>query len=295
MQNFIRTKIIRNGDISSPTILVDPNLPNILAVQGELCVRLAHNKEDLKAVQALRYSIFYKTLGAHPKLSQRLTRLDRDHYDDICEHLLLTTRAVVQGAPKKTQLANGETVVGCYRLLRRGIAEQSSGFYSANEFDLAPFLSGIGRGLNILELGRSCVAPAFRSGNGISLMWRGLGVLIKTYEVDAMIGCASFAGTNLEMLAQPLSYLHHFHSAEGMWRVRAHQERYIDMNIQALDEINPKAALRALPPVLRGYLRSGALIGDGAVIDHQFNTTDVFVIMPLSQLSERYRERYVAE
>ena len=294
MQKFISAKI-RNRVVSNPIFINNSNLPEIIAEQGELCVRLAHNKEDLKAVQALRYSIFYKTLGAHPKLSQRLTRLDRDHYDNLCEHLMLTTRAVVHGAPKKTRLANGETVVGCYRLLRRGIAEQSSGFYSANEFDLAPFLSGIGRGLNILELGRSCVAPAFRTGNGISLMWRGLGVLVNTYEIDAMIGCASFAGTNLETLAQPLSYLHHYHSAEGMWRVRAHQERYIDMNVLAREEINTKAALRALPPVLRGYLRSGALIGDGAVIDHQFNTTDVFVLMPMSQLSERYRERYVAE
>ncbi len=294
MQKFISAKI-RNRVISNPILINNSNLPDIIAEQGELCVRLAHNKEDLKAVQALRYSIFYKTLGAHPKLSQRLTRLDRDHYDNLCEHLMLTTRAVVHGAPKKTRLANGETVVGCYRLLRRGIAEQSSGFYSANEFDLAPFLSGIGRGLNILELGRSCVAPAFRTGNGISLMWRGLGVLVNTYEIDAMIGCASFAGTNLETLAQPLSYLHHYHSAEGMWRVRAHQERYNDMKVLAREEINTKAALRALPPVLRGYLRSGALIGDGAVIDHQFNTTDVFVLMPMSQLSERYRERYVAE
>ena len=294
MQKFISAKI-RNRVVSNPILINNSNLPDIIAEQGELCVRLAHNKEDLKAVQALRYSIFYKTLGAHPKLSQRLTRLDRDHYDNLCEHLMLTTRAVVHGAPKKTRLANGETVVGCYRLLRRGIAEQSSGFYSANEFDLAQFLSGIGRGLNILELGRSCVAPAFRTGNGISLMWRGLGVLVNTYEIDAMIGCASFAGTNLETLAQPLSYLHHYHSAEGMWRVRAHQERYIDMNVLAREEINTKAALRALPPVLRGYLRSGALIGDGAVIDHQFNTTDVFVLMPMSQLSERYRERYVAE
>lgn len=294
MQKFISAKI-RNRVVSNPILINNSNLPDIIAEQGELCVRLAHNKEDLKAVQALRYSIFYKTLGAHPKLSQRLTRLDRDHYDNLCEHLMLTTRAVVHGAPKKTRLANGETVVGCYRLLRRGIAEQSSGFYSANEFDLAPFLSGIGRGLNILELGRSCVAPAFRTGNGISLMWRGLGVLVNKYEIDAMIGCASFAGTNLETLAQPLSYLHHYHSAEGMWRVRAHQERYNDMKVLAREEINTKAALRALPPVLRGYLRSGALIGDGAVIDHQFNTTDVFVLMPMSQLSERYRERYVAE
>ncbi len=293
MQNFINTKI-RNRVISNLTIIKKPK-PDIIAEQGELSVRLAHTKEDLKAVQALRYSIFYKTLGAQPKLSQRLTRLDRDHYDNLCEHLLLTTRGVVNGAPKKTQLANGETVVGCYRLLRRGIAEETSGFYSANEFDLVPFLSGIGRGLDILELGRSCVAPAFRSGAGISLMWRGLGVLVKTYEVDAMIGCASFAGTNIENLAEPLSYLHHYHSAEGVWRVRAHQERYIDMNRQARDKINTKSALRTLPPVLRGYLRSGAMIGEGAVIDHQFNTTDVFVLMPMSQLSEKYRERYVAE
>ena len=41
------------------------------------------------------------------------------------------------------------------------------------------------------------------------------------------------------------------------------------MNRMSKEAIDPKAALRALPPLIKGYLRLGAYIGDGAVIDHR--------------------------
>lgn len=268
---------------------------SVLAGHGDLSVRLAVKKREVKAAQALRYRIFYKDMGAQAKWRHKLAQRDADRFDGLCDHLLLTTRAKVAGAPKKTVLKTGETVVGCYRLLRRTVAESKSGFYSASEYDLQPFLNGMGRGLNILELGRSCIAPEFRSGRGISLLWRGLGRLIEQYDIDAMMGCASFSGIDPQALALPLSYLHHNHRAEGLWAVRAHDRHYVDMDLLPAAQIDEKAALRALPPVLRGYIRSGALIGDGAVIDRQFNTVDVFVLMPVSDLSDRVRSRYAAE
>lgn len=262
---------------------------------AQLKVRLAQDKKDIRAAQALRYEVFYKTMGAHPKFRQRLSRIDSDRYDSVCEHLLLTTTEKVAKASKKTRLANGETVIGCYRLLCRDVAERAGGFYSQNEFDLTPFLNGAGRHLNIVELGRSCVHPDFRSGKGISLMWKGLGAFAARHGIEAMIGCASFSGTDPQAFAQPLSYLHHHHVGEQAWQVRAYSRHFVDMNMMDADAIDLKAARRALPPLLRGYIRSGALVGIGAVIDHQFNTVDVFVLMPMQQLSERYRQRYASK
>ncbi len=283
----------KSAIVKSPEIAI--NDPISLAQSGPLKVRLAQNRKDIKAAQALRYRVFYKAMGAHPKFRQRLSRVDSDRYDSLCEHLLLTTTDKVKKAPKKTRLANGETVIGCYRLLRRAVAEREGGFYTQNEFDLKPFLDGVGRQLNLLELGRSCVHPDHRSGKGISLMWKGLGVYVAQHNIDAMMGCASFAGTDPMSLAQPLSYLHHHHSGTNGWQVRAHDGQFVDMNMLAAEAIDEKAARRALPPVLRGYIRSGALVGTGAVIDHRFNTVDVFVLMPMQHMSERYRRRYAAD
>jgi putative hemolysin len=265
---------------------------DILVESGPLTVRLARSKKDIKAAQALRYRIFYKSMGAHPKFRHRLMQVDSDRYDALCDHLLLTTREKVNKAPKKTRLDTGETVVGCYRLLRRSVAECHGGFYTQNEFDLRPFLSGLGRDLNILELGRSCVHPEFRSGAAISLMWRGLGHLVTREGIDLMLGCASFSGTDPAACAQPLSYLYHRHLAQGPWQIQAHDAHYVEMEMMAADDVDDATARRALPPVLRGYIRSGALIGKGAVIDHQFNTVDVLVLMPMQHLSKRYREKY---
>lgn len=290
-------------DITSPSAAMPQNAHQtssrediyVLAESGPLTVRLAQSKKDIKAAQALRYRVFYKTMGAHPKFRQRLSRVDSDRYDGLCDHLLLTTTDKVKKAPKKARLANGETIIGCYRLLRRDVAERESGFYTQDEFDLTPFLNSVGRDLNLLELGRSCVHPDYRSGKGISLMWKGLGAYVAQHGIDAMMGCASFSGTDPHALAQPLSYLHHHHAGTDGWQVRAHDDQFVDMNMLAADAIDEKAARRALPPVLRGYIRSGALVGTGAVIDHRFNTVDVFVLMPMQQLSDRYRRRYAVD
>jgi len=271
-----------------------PETGSVLVENGPLRVRLARGSKEVKAAQALRYQVFYKSMGAHPKFRQRLGRVDSDRYDSLCEHLLVTTTNKVKKASRKTRLAGGETVIGCYRLLRREIAERNFGFYTQGEFDLTPFLAGVGRDLNILELGRSCVHPDHRSGKAISLMWKGLGVFVERNGIDAMMGCASFSGTDPRALAEPLSYLHHNHTGVGAWQVKAHGDQFVDMNMLAAEAIDEKTVRRALPPVLRGYIRSGALVGNGAVIDRRFNTVDVFVLMPMQHLSERYRRRYAA-
>jgi putative hemolysin len=154
-------------------------------------------------------------------------------------------------------------------------------------------LNGMPRGTRYLELGRSCVLKEYRSrASTMQLLWRGLMAYAARFSLDVMFGCASFQGNDPEMLALPLSYLHHFHGMESGMRVRARPELYVSMNRIAREAIDPKEALRALPPLVKGYVRAGCRIGDGAVIDRQFSTTDVFIFLPLADLDPRYKSRF---
>ncbi len=139
-----------------------------------------------------------------------------------------------------------------------------------------------------MELGRSCVLKPYRNRRTLELLWQGVWTYVREHGADVMIGCASFPGTDPAAHAQALSFLYHNALAPEDWRVRAHDHLRVDMNMLPAEEVNPRAALKALPPLIKGYLRVGAYVGDGAVIDHQFGTTDVFVIMPVEAIKTRY-------
>jgi len=109
-----------------------------------------------------------------------------------------------------------------------------------------------------------------------------------------MIGCASFMGTDPSQHAMALSFLHHECLAPADWYVRAHDRLHVGMNLVPKEQVDAKAALKAMPPLIKGYLRLGAYFGDGAVIDHQFGTTDVLVILPVERIDPRYFEHFGA-
>lgn len=257
----------------------------VLAVSGVLEVRLAETDMEVEAAQRLRYRVFYQEMSAVPSPEMRLSGRDFDQFDDFCDHLLVVDRSAIDedGQPM---------VVGTYRLMRDVDAARAGGFYTATEYDLTPMLSGMTPGTKLLELGRSCVLKEYRSKPGtMQLLWRGLMVYVARFSIDVMFGCASFAGTDPKALAVPLSFLYHHHMMPPETRPRANPARYVDMNLLAKDAIDPKEALRTLPPLLKGYVRAGALVGDGAVVDLQFGTTDVFIWFPVSTES-RYRNRF---
>jgi len=258
----------------------------VLAVSGALEVRLAETDGEVEAAQRLRYRVFYEEMSAVPSSDMRSAGRDFDRFDEVCDHLLVVDRAAIDddGQP---------AVVGTYRLMRDVDAARAGGFYTASEYDIAPMLNGMPDGTRLLELGRSCVLKDYRAKPGVmQLLWRGVMVYIARFSIEVMFGCASFSGTDPEALALPLSYLHHFHLAPPEIRVRAKPGRYVDMNLLPKEAIDPKEALRALPPLLKGYVRAGAGIGDGAVIDWQFGTTDVFIYFPVSKIDARYRSRF---
>ena len=241
-----------------------------------LQVRLAQSAAEIDAAQALRYRVFYEEMGAKPTAEMAARRRDFDRFDDDCDHLLVIDHA--QGA-----------VVGTYRFIRRAVALRHGGFYSAAEYDLRGLPDHPGE---ILELGRSCTDASARSGPAAKLMWRAISAYVFHYRIELMFGCASLSGTDPDALALPLSYLHHFHLAPDALCVRALPDRYVAMDRLAKDSIDPAQAQAVLPPLIKGYLRLGGFVGDGAVIDRQFNTTDVAIVVKTDLVSDRYYRHY---
>ena len=260
----------------------DPNCSIEPVIAGNQIIRLASSANELDAAQALRYRVFYDEMGAHPLPEMAAAQRDFDRYDTACDHLIV----VDQQRPHDTQ------VVGTYRIMRREHARAAGGFYSASEYDISKLTSFPGV---VMELGRSCVDAAYRDRATLNLLWRGIAEYLNAHGIDLMFGCASLPGTDPEQLAVQLSYLYHYHLAPEGLRTKALPERFINMNLLPKEAIDPKRALASLPPLLKGYLRVGAFIGEGAVVDHQFNTTDVCVIMKTEMIAGRYTRHYDVE
>jgi putative hemolysin len=258
----------------------------VLAVSGALEVRLAETELEVEQAQRLRYSVFYEEMSAIPSPQMRESGRDFDKFDDVCDHLLVVDRDAhdEDGQP---------LVVGTYRLTREKDAAKVGGFYTSSEFDLSAMLSGMPRDTKYLELGRSCILKSYRARPGtMQLLWKGLMAYVARFDIDMMFGCASLPGTTVEEMALPLAYLHHFHPMPAQLQVRARPELFVDMNRMPKEAIEPREAIRSLPAILKGYVRAGCGIGDGAVVDRQFGTTDVFIYFPVSGLDARYKSRF---
>lgn len=258
----------------------------ILGRMGSLIVRIADNPATIRIAQKLRYDVFYTELGAQQSPGTMLEERDADHYDAICDHLVVYDTALSGG--------EAEQIVGTYRLMRSDMITEGRSFYSAGEYEITK-LTEAKAGLQFLELGRSCVKPEYRSKRTVELLWQGIWSYCRQHKIEVMFGCASFHGTVPEAHALPLSFLQHNCRADAEWDVRALAQHYRSMDIVPQEAINPKVALFSMPPLIKGYLRLGAMIGDGAVVDHQFGTTDVLIILPVERISSRYINYYGAE
>ena len=252
------------------------------ATSGSLEVRFAQDRHEIAAAQALRFRVFYEEMQASPDTIAKMTRRDIDPFDDVCDHLLVVDH----------DLQPAEAVVGTYRLLRQDVANRRGGFYSSGEYDLAPLLGGSWRTRGFLELGRSCVHPAYRTNATIQLLWRGIVRYLDAHRIDVMFGCASFPGTCAEAHQVALSYLHTHYLAPAQFRVRAKPDRFVAMDAMPVETYSLRDAMKGLPPLIKAYLRLGAFVGDGAVIDQEFGTTDVFILLSVDRIAGRYFNRF---
>ena len=258
-----------------------------------LTVRLARDGDDLHAVQHLRWRVFFEEMGAPENMNadplNAALRCDRDAYDALCDHLLVIDEALLDAGA-----APADAVVGTYRLLREKVARAHSGFYSGGEYDLSALMARDNEGKELLELGRSCVLPQYRTSATISMLWRGIADYIKANRIGLMFGCASFPGTDPDVYAPALSYLYHHHLAAPDQCPRVLPGKGVSMERLERGTYDERRAMFQLPPLVKGYMRVGARFGDGAFIDHAFNTVDVFVVMPVDLIADRYASRFSA-
>lgn len=244
-------------------------------------LRLAETTEDILGAQRLRYEVFIAELGGDGPLVDHAQRLERDTFDPHFDHLILVDN--------RRDPAGLDHVVGAYRVMPGERRAAAGRFYSEAEYELGALVAS---GRKLLELGRSCVHADHRGGATMFHLWNGLAEYVLERGIEVLFGVASFHGTNIAALAGPLSMLHHHHLAPSDMRVRARAPQAQRMDLIAPEVLDRKAAMAATPALIKAYLRLGGFVGEGAWIDHDFNTTDVCLVMDTGQMSARHLAFY---
>lgn len=243
----------------------------------------ARSDEDLSAAQALRYDVFVDELGGDGDLVEHDTRLEKDRFDRFARHLLLLDRA--RGGTVSQQ------VVGVYRLLDNEGAARAGGFYSEAEFNIDALTVS---GLRLLELGRSCLHKDYRGGMAMYHLWSTLAGYVSQEKFDILFGTASFRGTDIECLLKPLMLLQKNHLCPvGIRPIARHPRAVLSENTG--DDMDRKTAMTQMPSLIKAYLRLGGGVGDGAHVDHKFNTTDVCLVLDVNKTSDKIRRLYTKE
>lgn len=245
-----------------------------------ISIRLAQNEDEVRAAQELRYKVFYEEYGAKADPETLRLKRDADPYDMVADHLIVVDNTAPGPRPK---------IVGTYRVIRQEGADKIGGFYSSNEYDITPLHNC---GLKMLELGRSCVLQEYRTRSVLQLLWQGITNYVIEHKIELLFGCVSFHGTDVNAISRQLAYLHHYHLAPPALRPVARKERYVEMNLHEKEPLSPREMMNTLPPLIKGYLRAGCMIGEGAVVDEQFNTIDVCIMLQTEMMASNYRKHF---
>ena len=254
-------------------------------MRKKMKTRFAQSSDEVRVAQRLRYQVFHDELGA--ALDSKL-KVDDDRFDAIAHHLLVIENDGTAGLEYPLQDGN---LVATSRLITQDGSLRAEAFYSSAEFDLAPLLAR-NQGLTFLELGRSCVLKRCRNASVLELLWQGIWDFVRSHEIDVMIGCASFPGRDPSLHARALDFLFQEHSATGQWQAAARHEQIAPFAFGSTPNAGGPALIRTLPPLVKGYLRLGAMFGQGAVVDHAFNTVDVLVVLPIANINPRFFNRF---
>lgn len=244
-------------------------------------VKLAESPKELRAAQRLRYRVFVEELGGGGAMVDHENRLEQDRFDDHFDHLIL-----IDNAREGDEI---DKVIGVYRLLPGDRAEKLGQFYSEDEYDLTTLKQS---GRKLLELGRSCLDADYRGGAAMYHLWNGLAEYVQAHGIEILFGVASFHGTDIKALEQPLSLLHHRHLAPPDLRPKAQPEHFQNMDLLPEDQIDRRRAMVETPALIKAYLRLGGFVGEGAFIDRAFNTTDVCLVMDTERMNAKQKNIY---
>ncbi len=237
---------------------------------SKFSIRIIDNSDQLmKKVKLLRQKSFFEQSND--------SQIDSDEFDEFCDHLVVVDKSVSK-----------DFVVGTYRLLLKPKLLKKQRFYSQSEFDISNLLNN-GKS-TLLEAGRSCVHKNYRDGRIIKLLWRGLATYIIKNQVDLIFGCASFPSCDFKLFRNQLSYLHHYHRPPDFLNTLPIKKLKANFQIIKKEQINSSEEFRKLPPLIKAYIRVGAWVGSGAIVDSKFNTTDVLIVLNSKKILKRYAQ-----
>ncbi len=238
--------------------------------QPRLVFQYARSEADVRAAQRLRWQVFHEEMGAHLRSPEH--GVDQDRFDELCDHLLVR------------DTRTGE-VIGTYRILNALQAEKAGGFYSDGEFDLSRLTHLRSQ---VMEVGRACVHPKYRSGAAIAVLWAGLAEYIRSHHVQYLMGCASISMADGGHAAAALyRQLERDHGAPPEWRVFPH----CALPLGALDDGREVE----VPPLIKAYLRVGAYVCGAPAWDPDFNTADCLLLLPTDAMDHRYSRHFMKQ
>ena len=275
---FVKTKKTMSSMIRKKRIIKKIKSEFEPIIFKNFTIKIAESNFEIKKAQSLRYKIFFKEKKIRKKSFKFLLQRDYDFYDKISDHLIIidNNREI------------RDNVIGTYRLLRGNCAKLYRGFYTEQEFDISNLKKNFSS-KDILELGRSCVHPQYRSGIILKLLWQGISNYIKMYKIKILMGCASFHGTNPSKFKDEFSLLYESYRLPEDYDVKSLQSNEISFN----KNINQSTTLNKLPPLIKGYLRAGGMVSENFYIDTEFETIDYCVIMLTEKIVSRYQNKFL--
>ena len=275
---FVKTKKTMSSIIRKKRIIKKIKSEFEPIIFKNFTIKIAESNFEIKKAQSLRYKIFFKEKKIEKKNFKFLLQRDYDFYDKISDHLIIidNNREI------------RDNVIGTYRLLRGNCAKLYRGFYTEQEFDISNLKKNFSS-KDILELGRSCVHPQYRSGIILKLLWQGISNYIKMYKIKILMGCASFHGTNPSKFKDEFSLLYKSYRLPEDYDVKSLQSNAISFN----KNINHSTILNKLPPLIKGYLRAGGMVSENFYIDKEFETIDYCVIMLIEKIVSRYQNKFL--
>ena len=275
---FVKTKKTMSSIIRKKRIIKKIKSEFEPIIFKNFTIKIAESNFEIKKAQSLRYKIFFKEKKIKKKSFKFLLQRDYDFYDKISDHLIIidNNREI------------RDNVIGTYRLLRGNCAKLYRGFYTEQEFDISNLKKNFSS-KDILELGRSCIHPQYRSGIILKLLWQGISNYIKMYKIKILMGCASFHGTNPSKFKDEFSLLYESYRLPEDYDVKSLQSNEISFD----KNINHSNTLNKLPPLIKGYLRAGGMVSENFYIDAEFETIDYCVIMLTEKIVSRYQNKFL--
>ena len=236
----------------------------------KLSLSLASSLAEIREVQRLRYKVFVEAMGLSALSNS--DGLDQDEFDQYCDHLIVRDNHTLK-------------IVGTYRVLPPSAVARTGGFYSEKEFNLSRLENLRPR---ITEAGRACIHPDYRSGGVIMMLWAGLAACMRKEKSEYLIGCASISladnGNTVNSVCRSLTT---DQTAPAEYRVEPH--------LPFLLHDDPLPETWHMPPLIKGYLKSGAWVCGDPAWDHDFHSADLFMMLPLSRLDSRYARHYLKD